>query len=74
MALMILLTFPGDFKDSSWFNQISVASLSPRLGSLYAASLSGVCFLLWFGDEETLCLSAFRMNENTFARPSADFM
>lgn len=48
VALMILLTFLGDFKDSSRANQISVLSLSSRLGSMDAANLSGVwVFMVW---------------------------
>lgn len=45
-ALMISLTFPGAFKDSSWANQIRVLSLSLRLGSMYAASLLAVWFFM----------------------------
>lgn len=60
-ALMILLTFPGDFKDLNGANQISVLSLCSRLGSINAVGLLGFCFL-WFRDEETWRLSIF-LNE-----------
>lgn len=40
---MILLTFPGDFKDLSEGNQISVLSPRSRLGSMDGVSFLGGC-------------------------------